>query len=92
RFFNTVSGDHMLTTSAAEAVQIAGMANYRAEGTSWASPDKAADTTDVFRFFNVLNGDHFYTTDAAERDVLLRSGSGYAYEGVAFQAYAEAGA
>ncbi len=45
----------------------------------------------VYRFFNPATGAHIFTLDHGERDGLLQPGSGFAYEGVGFSAYASGG-
>ena len=88
RFFDSATGDHFYTLSAAESNQIrATLPTYHDEGAPWGTPNKGADTTDVFRFFDVATGAHFLTTSTAERDQVLATLPSYHYEGVAFEAY-----
>jgi hypothetical protein len=90
RFFDTNTGDHFYTTSAAEQQQILRtLPSYHYEGVAWATPDKGPGTEDVFRFYDTATGDHFYTDSAAERDQILKTLPSYHYEGVAFEAYAD---
>ena len=92
RFFDTKTGGHFFTTNPGEAAQVQANADIAREGTPWTTPDKGTDTVDVFRFFDTKTGDHFYTASTAERDGLIKGGSNYHYEGVAFEAYASEGA
>jgi Repeat of unknown function (DUF5648)/CARDB len=88
RFFDTATNDHFYTASVAEANQIrANLPTFNDEGSPWGTPDKGADTADVFRFFDSATGDHFYTSNAAERDSIIAHNPTYHFEGVAFEAY-----
>jgi Repeat of unknown function (DUF5648) len=88
RFFDSATGDHFYTPSSAEADQIrATLPTYHDEGAPWSTPDKGADTIDVFRFFDVATGAHFLTTSTAERDQVLATLPSYHFEGIAFEAY-----
>jgi hypothetical protein len=88
RFFDTRTGDHFYTTSAAEKAEIQqNIPWYNYEGASWATPDKAVDTTDVYRFFDTLTGTHLYTDSTVERDQILKNLPSFNFEGVAFQTY-----
>jgi Repeat of unknown function (DUF5648) len=56
RFFDSATGDHFYTTSVSEANQIrATLPTYHDEGAPWGTPDKGANTTDVYRFFDAAN-------------------------------------
>jgi hypothetical protein len=62
---------------------------YKAALNRWLSP--AVTTTPraaVYRFYNATTGAHFFTPNAAERDFVIASNRLFAYEGVAFYAYA----
>ncbi|MGZ5530179.1 MAG: hypothetical protein ACXWJB_15995 [Limisphaerales bacterium] len=88
RFFDSATGDHFYTLSPAEANQIrATLPTYHDEGAPWGTPDKGADTIDVFRFFDAATGAHFLTTSTAERDQVLGTLPSYHFEGVGFEAY-----
>lgn len=54
----------------------------------------AAPTSPAYRFYNHSRSTHFYTTSEGERDLLLKSGPPFQYEGAAFSApsSSEAGA
>jgi len=92
RFFDTQTGGHFFTASADEAAQVrASLPNLVQEGIAWTTPDKGTGTVDVFRFLDTKTGDHFYTADVSERDGLLKGGTSYHYEGVAFEAFASEG-
>jgi Repeat of unknown function (DUF5648) len=92
RFFDSATGDHFYTLSPAEADQIrATLPTYHDEGAPWGTPDKGADTVDVFRFFDVATNTHFLTNSVAERDQVMATLPSYHFEGVGFQAYTAPG-
>jgi Repeat of unknown function (DUF5648)/FG-GAP-like repeat len=92
RFFDSATGDHFYTLSAAEANQIrATLPTYHDEGSPWSTPAVGANTTDVFRFFDVATGNHFFTSSTAERDHVLATLPSYHFEGIAFEAYTAPG-
>ena len=91
RFYDTKTGDHFYTTSAAEKAQIqATLPGFTFEGTPWSVPDESAATHDVFRFYDTKTGTHFFTDSVNERDTIRASLPNYTYEGVAFEAYNDA--
>lgn len=93
RFYDTHTGDHFYTMSSAEKAQIQQtMPWFTLEGTPWATPAKGADTVDVFRFLDTSSNTHFFTTSVSERDQIIKTALSYHYEGVAFEAYADASA
>jgi lysyl endopeptidase len=57
-------------------------------GGSTASTPPIVQRVPVHRFYNYATGAHFYTAIAAERDYVIATFPTYAYEGVAFYAYA----
>lgn len=89
RFFNSQTGAHFYTASAAERDHvIATWPQFVYEGERFrvlASP--AAGTVPVYRFYNTQTGVHFYTDDEAERDHVLATWPQFVYEGVAFDAF-----
>ncbi|WP_336489443.1 hypothetical protein [Methylobacterium nigriterrae] len=88
RFFNPTTGDHLITADVNEVNQlIKNQPSYHYEGVVGASPDKSADTQDVFRFVDTATNSHFYTTSTTERDQILKTQPSYHFEGVAFEAY-----
>jgi hypothetical protein len=88
RFYDTKTGDHFYTTSAAEKAQILKtLPHYIYEGVAWSTPEKSAATLDVHRFYDTANQGHFYTTSVGERDFVVSTLKNYLYEGVAFQAF-----
>lgn len=91
RFFDADrTGEHFYTTDAAEKAFIVNtLPSYRYEGAQWATPDKSADTVDVYRFLDTIKHTHLFTSDVTERDSIVTSLPGLVYEGVAFQAYAK---
>lgn len=59
----------------------------------WLYPEVAAPAAvDVFSFLNTATGAHFYTVSAEERDLVIAVLPSFRFEGVAFQAYQQAGA
>ncbi|HEY8565845.1 MAG TPA: hypothetical protein VIL65_10120 [Beijerinckiaceae bacterium] len=91
RFWNTQNGDHLYTTDVNEKNYIeANLKHINFEGAQWSTPDKGANTIDVYRFYK-NDGTHFYTTDVTERDSIIANLKNFTYEGVAFQAYGQAG-
>ncbi len=50
------------------------------------STPAAPSNPSIFRFYDAANGDHFFTASTAERDTLIGTASGLAYEGVGFHA------
>ena len=92
RFFDTATGDHFYTVSAAEAALVrATLPSYRDEGAPWTTPDTGPDTTNVYRFFDSATGAHFLTASLAERDLVRATLPTYRFEGIAFEAYLGAG-
>ncbi|MGY3408349.1 hypothetical protein ACVWZV_004462 [Bradyrhizobium sp. GM5.1] len=93
RFFDSATGDHFYTLSAAEANQIrATLPTYHDEGAPWGTPDKGADTIDLFRFYDSATGAHFLTTSTVERDFIIAHTPTLHFEGVAFESYTAPGA
>jgi Repeat of unknown function (DUF5648) len=88
RFFDSATGDHFYTMSAAEANQIrATLPTYHDEGAPWSTPDRGSNTIDIFRFFDAATGAHFLTSSTAERDHVIATLPSYHFEGIAFEAY-----
>lgn len=80
RLFNPRTGDHLYTSSDAEANSVKNL-GYKDEGiTGTVLTTNLASTTPLFRLFNPVSRDHFYTTRAAERDQAI-SQAGYRFEG-----------
>jgi hypothetical protein len=93
RFFDSATGDHFYTLSAAEANQIrTTLPTFHDEGSPWGTPDPGADTLPVFRFFDTANGSHFLTTSAIERDFILGHTPSLHFEGQGFNTFAAPGA
>lgn len=88
RFYNTRTGSHFYTASAAERDRVisayAGIYSY--EGVAYnVSPTSVSGTTPVYRFYNVVNGTHFYTASLEEANRTIASYSNiYSFEGPAF--------
>lgn len=82
RLYNSVTSEHLFTTSRYEYEQLPGMSNgdWVQEGVAWLAP-QAGDP--VFRLYNTGLGDHHYTRNGAERDQLVQW-YGWISEGVAF--------
>lgn len=63
---------------------------YNAALKNWlATTVVAAGRSAVYRFFNAKTGAHFFTSNAAERDFVIRTYPDFAYENIAFYAYAQ---
>lgn len=86
--FNPRDNRYFYTASSQEAAALVG-AGYQEQGVDFSNEGGSTALSDVYRLYNAATGDHFYTADAAERDALTNNGSGYASEGVAFQAYTD---
>ena len=79
RLLSPVRGDHLYTTSMAEAVNAVSM-GWNQEGVGFTTP--VVSDTPVYRLYNPYTGMHLFTTGADERDAL--AGHGWNYEGIAF--------
>lgn len=79
RFYNPWTGEHLYTSSEAEAAALVEQ-GWKAEGLGWLAP--SASNTPVYRLYNpyVTGGDHHYTTSEVERDALVAVG--WRYEGI----------
>ena len=87
RFFDTSSGNHFYTASAAERDQTIGLRpdlTYEGVGLNGTTTQADAAAAPVYRFFDTTNGTHFYTASTTERNGLQAANSGLTYEGVAF--------
>ena len=82
RLYNSVTSEHLFTTSRYEYEQLPGMSNgdWIQEGVAWLAPQTGDP---VFRLYNTGLGDHHYTKNGAERDQLVRW-YGWVSEGIAF--------
>lgn len=78
RFYNRWTGEHMFTTDANEAQEMA-QAGWSYERAAWVAP---ASGVSVWRLYNPNADDHLFTTDVAERDALAVLG--WRIEGLAF--------
>ncbi len=86
RMYNSVTSEHLYTTSKAEFDSCGKGAykDWKAEGVAWNAPAKGtAGASPVWRLYNEGLGDHHYTASAGERDALV-SKAGWKVEGVAF--------
>ena len=88
RFFDTGSGTHFFTSSAAERDGLQnGRADLKYEGVSfYEHAAQVGDDMAVYRFFNAENGTHFYTASASERGSILATRPDLIAEGIAFYA------
>lgn len=77
------NGDHLLTTSYGEAVNVEANDGYVYEGVPFFANVSGVA---VYRVYNPYSGEHFYTADASERDQLVAAGR--LDEDVAFYAVA----
>ena len=82
RLYNSVTSEHLFTTSRYEYEQLPGISNgdWVQEGVAWLAPQTGDP---VFRLYNTGLGDHHYTRNGAERDQLVQW-YGWISEGVAF--------
>ena len=86
RFFDTRSGSHFYTTSAAERDGLqTGVAGLKYEGVAFYENTvaTAADTA-VYRFFDKVDGTHFYTPNQNEYASVLATRGDLVSEGIAF--------
>ena len=92
RFYNTATGAHFFTSSAAERDSvIANLKSFKDEGIGfYAYGSQAAGTSPVFRFYNPRTAAHFFTISAAERDWVQQTYPFFQYEGPSW--YAQTGA
>lgn len=93
RFYETRSGTHLYTASAAERDAIwSSLPNYRFEGVGFQAVPEQAGADTVYRFFKPDTGTHFFTPSVVERDSVIKNLPSYRYEGVGFYASDQAGA
>lgn len=92
RFFNSGSGTHFYTGSAAEADSvIRNQDGFSYEGISFdKSGVSASDAIDVFRLYNSATNTHFYTSSQAEATTILENISTFSLDGTAYQAHSSA--
>ena len=86
RFFDTHSGSHFYTTSAAERDGLtSGTAGLTYEGIAFYE-NTVATTSDtaVYRFFDKVDGTHFFTPDQNEYASVLATRGDLVNEGIAF--------
>lgn len=88
RFYNTVTGTHFYTSSAAERDYVsAKYLQFSYEGIAFYSyGSSVSGTSPVFRFYNIRTGTHFYTSNPLERDNVLSAYPWFSYEGVSWYA------
>lgn len=92
RFMNRSTGVHFYTINESERAAVAANPGFNNEGIAWyarqvGSP--AAGTIQVFRFLRRATGTHLYTVSVAEKDnIIATRAAEYAYEGVAYLAWA----
>ena len=92
RFYNTATGAHFFTSSAAERDSvIANLKSFNYEGIGfYAYGAQAVGTSPVFRFYNPRTAAHFFTISADERDWVMRTYPFFQYEGPAWYAQTDA--
>ncbi len=92
RFYNRNTGVHFYTINENERLALMPNASFQFEGVAWyarQSADAATGTVPVYRFYKLNLGTHVYTVSVAERDNLINNAAAtYAYEGVAYHAWA----
>ena len=86
RFFNTLTGGHLYTTSEVERDYIINnLPHYNYEGPKFhVFGHQFPETVAAFRFFNNNTGIHLYTISELERDYILANLPNYSMEGVKF--------
>lgn len=63
---------------------------YNAALKNWLEPTVSnSGRTAIYRFYNSKTGAHFFTSSAAERDFVISTYPEFAYENIAFYAYAQ---
>lgn len=89
RFFNTQTGTHFYTASAAERAHVlATWPQFVEEGEVYrALAGTEAGTVKLFRFFNTQTGAHFYTTEDDERDFVNARLPMFIDEGATYSVY-----
>ena len=89
RFFNTHTGTHFYTASAAERAHVlATWSQFVEEGVVYrALAGTEAGTVKLFRFFNVETGAHFTTTEDDERDFVNSRLPMFIDEGATYSVY-----
>ena len=84
RFFDTNSGTHFYTASAAEAAQVAQTRpDLLAEGIGLRAIDASAgdpNAVPIYRFFDLSSGTHFFTASPTERDDVMTTRADMLYE------------
>jgi uncharacterized protein (DUF1800 family) len=93
RFYNTATGTHFYTISAAERDNVLlRYPQFAYEGAAFgAFSQQVAGSQPVYRFFNTRTGTHFYTISSTERDFVAATYPQYTYEGAAYYALTAAG-
>lgn len=88
RFFNTSTGAHFYTISAAERDQvIARLPHYHYESIAfYASPQAATNMVPISRFFNQTSLAHFYTASPQESAHVQQKYPQFSYEGTSWYA------
>lgn len=88
RFYNTLTGTHFYTSSAAERDYVSvKYPQFSYEGIAFYSHGSSVSgTSPVFRFYNTRTGTHFYTINPLERDNVLAAYPWFSYEGVSWYA------
>lgn len=89
RFFNTQTGTHFYTASAAERAHVLSTwPQFVEEGEVYrALAGTEAGTVKLFRFFNTQTGAHFYTTEDDERDFVNGRLPMFIDEGATYSVY-----
>ena len=89
RFFNTVRGGHLYTTSQVEVDYILqNLPHYTYEGIKfYVYGQHFSGTMPVYRFLNTRTGIHLYTISYVEYDNIRNNLPHYNYEGVKFHVY-----
>lgn len=89
RFYNSGTGTHFYTGSAAEADSvIRNLDSFSYEGVSFDKNDSGSgNAIDVFRFYNSATQTHFYTGSQAEANAVMANLPTFNFEGIAYQGH-----
>ncbi|MBJ2162654.1 trypsin-like peptidase domain-containing protein [Acidovorax sp. IB03] len=93
RFYNTITGTHFFTVSAAERdfiIRTYPQFNYE-NVAFYAYADAANGRSPIFRFYNNATGTHFFSASVAERDFVIATYPQFQYENISWYGQATSG-
>ena len=94
RFYNSGYGSHFYTTSIGERDYIITKdPGWKYEGVAYTirNAEKSSFLKPVYRFYSPSYKSHFYTISLAERNTIIANDPNWTYEGIAYEAYENAG-